>query len=95
MSTPGGPPPGRGLTELEQLVPDQDPGDYIRRPGAGRKPATISDPTLAPALLHLVDPVTRGDPESPLLWVSKSTRDLAQALPAPDLGGLIGKLPSA
>src|ERR1041384_6700755 len=59
---------GRGLAELEQLAPDQDPGDYIRRPGAGRKPAAVTDSTLAPALLRLVDPVTRGDPESPLLW---------------------------
>src|SRR5947209_3085085 len=70
----------RGLAELDQLAPDRDLGEYIRRPGAGRKPATVTDPTLAPALLRLVDPVTRGDPESPLLWIAKSTRHLAQAL---------------
>jgi hypothetical protein len=71
---------GRGLTELEQLAPGQDLGEYIRRPGGGRKRATVTDPALAPALLQLVDPVTRGDPESPLLWVAKSTRQLAEAL---------------
>lgn len=71
---------GRGLAELEQLVPGQDLGEHIRRPGAGRKPVSVTDPALNPALLRLVDPVTRGDPESPLLWVSKSTRHLAQAL---------------
>ena len=71
---------GRGLAELDQLGPDTDFGDHIRRPGAGRKRATVTDPELAPALLRLVDPATRGDPESPLLWVSKSTRHLAQAL---------------
>ena len=73
---------GRGLTELEQLPPDAPLGDYIRRPGGGRKTATEADPTLADALLRLVDPVSRGDPESPLLWVSKSTRHLATALQA-------------
>jgi hypothetical protein len=72
----------RGVAELEQLAPGQELGDYIRRPGAGRKPTAVTDPTLTPALLGLVDPVTRGDPESPLLWVSKSTRHLAEALRA-------------
>ena len=51
-----------------------------RRPGAGRKPATVKDPGLAAALDALVDPVTRGDPESPLRWTCKSTRQLAAAL---------------
>jgi hypothetical protein len=71
---------GRGLAELEQLAPGAALGDHIRRSGAGRKPATVPDPTLAEDLCRLVDPVTRGDPESPLLWVSKSTRHLAEAL---------------
>jgi hypothetical protein len=71
---------GRGLTELEGLAPGEDLGDHIRRPGGGRKPATVTDPTLAEDLRRLVDPVTRGDPESPLLWISKSTRHLAEAL---------------
>lgn len=70
---------GRGLTELE-LLGDEDPGDHIRRSGSGRKRSTALDPTLEADLRQLVDPVTRGDPESPLLWVSKSTRHLAEAL---------------
>jgi hypothetical protein len=51
-----------------------------RRAGAGRKPATVKDPGLAAALDALVDPVTRGDPESPLRWTCKSTRQLATTL---------------
>ncbi len=52
----------------------------VRRAGAGRPPLTESDPGLAEALEVLVDPATRGDPESPLLWTSKSTRTLAGEL---------------
>ena len=54
----------------------------VRAPGGGRKPATETDPGLAPALTALVDPETRGDPESPLVWTTKSTRNLADALTA-------------
>ncbi len=54
----------------------------MRAPGGGRKPATETDPGLAPALTALVDPETRGDPESPLVWTTKSTRNLADALTA-------------
>jgi len=53
-----------------------------RRPGAGRKPAAVSDPGLVAALDALVDPETRGDPMSPLRWTAKSTRSLAEALTA-------------
>ena len=52
----------------------------IRRPGGGRKRATAIDPDLPGALERLVDPVSRGDPESPLRWTCKSTRMLARAL---------------
>jgi Rhodopirellula transposase DDE domain len=48
-----------------------------RRAGGGRKPVTQKDPTLVADLLSLVDPVTRGDPESPLRWTCKSLRVLA------------------
>ena len=51
-----------------------------RRPGAGRKPVTASDPRLLATLERLVEDQTRGDPESPLRWTCKSTRTLAQAL---------------
>jgi hypothetical protein len=52
----------------------------LRRPGAGRKCTFEADPALLPALEQLVDPVTRGDPESPLRWTCKSTRTLAREL---------------
>jgi hypothetical protein len=53
-----------------------------RRPGGGRKSAAAKDPGLVSGLDALVDPVTRGDPESPLRWTCKSTRQLATALTA-------------
>jgi hypothetical protein len=67
---------GRGLKELQQ----EEPSGRIRRPGAGRKPATVKDPTLRADLEALVEPTTRGDPESPLRWTCKSVRRLAEAL---------------
>ena len=67
---------GRGLKELAQ----DEPSERIRRPGAGRKPAISKDPTLLSDLEALVEPTTRGDPESPLRWTCKSVRHLAQAL---------------
>lgn len=51
-----------------------------RRPGAGRKRLESKAPSLRPALEALVAPATRGDPEAPLLWSSKSTRKLAAEL---------------
>ena len=52
----------------------------IRRSGAGRKKITVRDPKLLASLEHLVEPETRGDPESPLRWICKSTRALAAQL---------------
>ena len=52
----------------------------VRRPGAGRKPVSVSDPGVLPALDRLIEPDTRGDPDSPLRWVCKSTRTLAAML---------------
>src|ERR1700676_2125305 len=54
----------------------------IRRSGGGRKKLTDRDPGLLGALNKLVDPVTRGDPESPLRWTSNSTTKLARELSA-------------
>lgn len=71
---------GYGLRELEQIAAGADPGHHVRRPGGGRKKAVEKDPHLLSDLLKLVDPATRGDPESPLQWVSKSLRHLADAL---------------
>jgi len=73
-----------GLRELEQIAQDPLAGDRprsrIRRPGGGRKPLTQQDPTLLSDLDALVDPVTRGDPQSPLRWTCKSTAQLAAEL---------------
>lgn len=52
----------------------------IRREGAGRKRTIDKDPSLLEDLDRLVDPVTRGDPESPLRWTCKSVRRLAEEL---------------
>jgi hypothetical protein len=54
--------------------------ERIRRAGAGRRPLTTSDPALLTALLALIEPTTRGDPESPLRWTCKSTAQLADEL---------------
>jgi len=54
----------------------------IRRAGAGRKSLAETDPGILLSLKKLIDPATRGDPESPLCWTSKSTTKLAQELTA-------------
>jgi hypothetical protein len=71
---------GRGLEELsggEDLLAGR-----VRRLGAGRKPTVAKDATLLSDLEALVEPTTRGDPESPLRWTCKSLRRLAAALQA-------------
>ena len=55
---------------------------WVRRPGGGRPRIETETPEILNALDTLVDPVTRGDPESPLRWTSKSTRKLADELGA-------------
>jgi Rhodopirellula transposase DDE domain len=54
----------------------------IRRPGAGRKKLAETDPGLLPALLALVEDSSRGDPQSPLMWTTKSVKHLAGELTA-------------
>ena len=68
---------GRGVREAEG-----GPEPRVRAPGGGRKKLTETDPGLGPALMALVDPESRGDPQSPLRWTLKSTRELARALTA-------------
>ncbi len=68
----------RGAAELDQPT---DPRGRIRQ-HEGPKRQGARDPGLLQALDRLVDPDTRGDPESPLRWTCKSTRELAQALTA-------------
>ena len=69
----------KGVFELE-AGGDPLPGGRVRRPGGGRKGAGHLDPGLVPALLALVEPDERGDPESPLRWTTKSLRHLAGEL---------------
>jgi Rhodopirellula transposase DDE domain len=78
---------GRGLAELRAgETPD---AERIRRPGGGRKPVSETDASLLDDLRALVEPQTRGDPQSPLLWTCKSLRKLSQSLR--DMGHTIGR----
>jgi len=69
---------GAGIKELADA--SRAGAVRIRRPGGGRKRTTDTDPTLRGDLERLVEPVTRGDPESPLRWTCKSVRKLAEEL---------------
>ena len=71
----------RGIKELSGATPVAPPG-RVRRPGGGRKKTAERDPTALTDLERLVEPATRGDPESPLRWTSKSLRRLAAELRA-------------
>jgi len=66
---------GRELGERDPLPPER-----VRRSGGGRKRTESLDPDVLPTLERLVEPTTRGDPESPLRWTCKSTRNLAEEL---------------
>jgi len=67
----------RGVREVAGV---EEPPKRVRAPGGGRKRLTETDPHLVGALKDLVDPETRGDPMSALVWTTKSTRHLAGAL---------------
>ena len=71
-----------GLRELDyrQQHPDEPTPERLRKPGGGRKQLSETDSALVSALEALVEPLTRGDPESPLRWTCKSTRKLAEEL---------------
>jgi transposase len=73
----------QGIRELKNAKrarkAERTPG-RIRRSGAGRKRTTFRDPAVLEDLDRLVDPLTRGDPESPLRWTCKSVRRLAEEL---------------
>ena len=68
-----------GIKELRGVVPSAGPG-RVRRPGGGRKRIAETDPEALVDLERLVEPTTRGDPESPLRWTCKSVRTLAAEL---------------
>ena len=72
----------RGLQELTGTAPAEAMPGRTRRAGGGRKKLTETDPTLLADLRGLVEPTTRGDPMAPLLWTSRSLRNLADALQA-------------
>lgn len=68
----------KGIKEIEAgtaLAPGR-----VRQPGGGRRKITEHDPRLTGAMERMIDPETRGDPESPLRWTCKSTRTLAAQL---------------
>lgn len=72
----------RGLLELAATPAAQPKAARIRKPGGGRKRTVSIDPTLRDDLERLIEPETRGDPESPLRWTCKSVRRLADELRA-------------
>ena len=71
-----------GVRDLERrrAHPDEPVPTRLRNSGGGRKKLTEIDPGLRAALDALVDPATRGHPESPLRWTCKSTNKLAKEL---------------
>lgn len=73
----------RGIAELR--CGHNDIGERVRRPGGGRKSAVAHQPGLPAALEALIDDAIRGDPCSPLRWVSRSLRHLVKALAAQGL----------
>jgi hypothetical protein len=70
-----------GINELKSSTPIIKEG-RIRKPGGGRKKTIDKDLSLRQDLEALIEPLTRGDPESPLRWTCKSTRRLATELKA-------------
>jgi len=69
-----------GLKEVRN--PERLPKGRVRRKGGGRKRTVLKDTTLTTDLETLIEPVTRGDPESPLRWTCKSLRKLVAELRA-------------
>jgi transposase len=69
-----------GIRELQEGRRKPLAAGRSRKAGGGRKPLTFHNPDLLQALEKLVEPTTRGDPESPLRWTCKSTRSLAAEL---------------
>lgn len=67
-----------GIRELQAETPLSS--ERVRRPGGGRKRTVEKDPGVLTALERLIEPTTRGDPESPLRWTCKSVRQLAETL---------------
>jgi len=83
---------GASRSRISQGVAELEAGEgslgRVRRRGGGRKALSATDPGLVEALLALVEPTRRGDPESPLCWTTLSTRKLAVELT--DAGQRVG-----
>ena len=81
-----------GCKELSGLSETDSNIEYVRKDGGGRKKTVSQDKTLKSDLEKLIDPFTRGDPESPLKWTSKSVRNLSDELITliANKGGVIG-----
>ncbi len=83
---------GASRSRISQGIAELEAGDAplgrVRRRGGGRKALSAADPGLVAALLALVEPTRRGDPESPLCWTTLSTRKLAVELT--DAGHRVG-----
>lgn len=75
----------RGIAELGQFKEV----DRVRRPGGGRKRLTDRMPEILDAIEAIVDPTSRGDPESPLRWTCKSVRNISDCLS--DCGFSVGR----
>ena len=69
-----------GCGEIKNINQEDISRQRIRKKGAGRKKAVDSQPKLMSELEKLIDPYTRGDPESPLRWTCKSVRNLSGEL---------------
>ncbi len=69
--------------ELPQLQKEKKALQRIRKPGGGRKKVRELDPKILSDIESLIEPMTRGDPESPLLWTCKSTTKIAEELQVP------------
>ena len=69
-----------GCKEIKNINKDDLSTQNIRKKGAGRKRAIDNQPLLLPELEKLIEPYTRGDPESPLRWTCKSVRNLSDEL---------------
>jgi len=70
----------QGLNEINECNTYDIETVHCRRPGGGRKPAELKQPGIGKALEKLVEAHTKGDPTAPLLWTSKSVRNLSAAL---------------
>lgn len=70
----------RGIQELQEEQTDPLPKERMRKKGGGRKPNLDKDKTLKEDILAMVEASTKGNPEAPLLWCSKSLRKIAQEI---------------